>query len=185
MSVNKNTPQRRRHVEQLVFNAPNHGLQSSFCFGTAWQRLSHKDHVCLDSLRGSCVNIGTKQRRLAWPLRKDDTHKSRGVNILTRTVRAKGSCHILTLSVAKVYLRHHILTGEASAKGSCLLTDTGTREASQLRVFATRWQRMAICVYIYIYMYSNYIISYYSTLSMLYIYIYVHIYIYIYIHTHI
>ena len=36
---------------------------------------------CLDSLRGSSVKIGTIQRRLAWPLRKDDTHKSRSVNI--------------------------------------------------------------------------------------------------------
>ena len=34
----------------------------------------------LDSLRGSSVKIGTMQRRLAWPLRKDDTHKSRSVN---------------------------------------------------------------------------------------------------------
>ena len=34
----------------------------------------------LDSLRGPSVNIGTIQRRLAWPLRKDDTHKSRSVN---------------------------------------------------------------------------------------------------------
>ena len=33
----------------------------------------------LDSLRGSSVKIGTIQRRLAWPLRKDDTHKSRSV----------------------------------------------------------------------------------------------------------
>ena len=32
-----------------------------------------------DSLRGSSVKIGTIQRRLAWPLRKDDTHKSRSV----------------------------------------------------------------------------------------------------------
>ena len=31
----------------------------------------------LDSFRGSSVKIGTIQRRLAWPLRKDDTHKSR------------------------------------------------------------------------------------------------------------
>ena len=30
-----------------------------------------------DSLRGSSDKIGTIQRRLAWPLRKDDTHKSR------------------------------------------------------------------------------------------------------------
>ena len=34
----------------------------------------------LDSLRGSSVKVGTIQRRLAWPLRKDDTHKSRSVN---------------------------------------------------------------------------------------------------------
>ena len=33
-----------------------------------------------DSLRGSSVKLGTMQRRLAWPLRKDDTHKSRSVN---------------------------------------------------------------------------------------------------------
>ena len=33
----------------------------------------------LDSLRGSSVKIGTIQRRLEWPLRKDDTHKSRSV----------------------------------------------------------------------------------------------------------
>ena len=35
----------------------------------------------MDSLRGSSVKIGTMQRRLAWPLRKDDTHKSRRVNM--------------------------------------------------------------------------------------------------------
>ena len=34
----------------------------------------------MDSLRGSSVKIGTIQRRLAWPLRKDDTHKSRSVS---------------------------------------------------------------------------------------------------------
>ena len=31
----------------------------------------------MDSLRGSSVKIGTIQRRLAWPLRKGDTHKAR------------------------------------------------------------------------------------------------------------
>ena len=36
--------------------------------------------LILDSLRGSSVKIGTIQRRLAWPLRKDDTHKSRSVH---------------------------------------------------------------------------------------------------------
>ena len=42
-----------------------------------------------DSLRGSCVKIGTIQRRLAWPLRKDYTHKSRSVNIVYVMLRAK------------------------------------------------------------------------------------------------
>ena len=36
----------------------------------------------LDSLRGSSVEIGTLQRRLAWPQHKDDTHKSRSVDNL-------------------------------------------------------------------------------------------------------
>jgi len=40
---------------------------------------SHRRLMQLDSLRGSSVKIGTIQRRLAWPLRKDDTHKSRSV----------------------------------------------------------------------------------------------------------
>ena len=34
----------------------------------------------MDSFRGSSVKMGSIQRRLAWPLRKDDTHKSRSVN---------------------------------------------------------------------------------------------------------
>ena len=40
----------------------------------------HANSVLPDSLRGSSVKIGTIQRRLAWPLRKDDTHKSRSVD---------------------------------------------------------------------------------------------------------
>jgi len=42
------------------------------------------NHILLDSLRGSSVKIGTIQRRLAWPLRKDDTHKSRSVSNFLR-----------------------------------------------------------------------------------------------------
>ena len=34
----------------------------------------------MDPLRGSSVKFGTVQRGLAWPLRQDDTHKSRSVN---------------------------------------------------------------------------------------------------------
>ena len=40
--------------------------------------------VELDSPRGSPVKLGTIQRRLAGPLRKDDTHKSRSVKIIRR-----------------------------------------------------------------------------------------------------
>ena len=42
----------------------------------------------MDSLRGSSVKNGTIQRRLAWPLRKDDTHKSISVNNYYRTCKA-------------------------------------------------------------------------------------------------
>ena len=35
--------------------------------------------ISMESLRGSSDKIGTIQRKLAWPLRKDDTHKSRSV----------------------------------------------------------------------------------------------------------
>ena len=46
--------------------------------GSDGQRLALFDaQILLDSFRGSSVKIGTIQRRLAWPLRKDDTHKSR------------------------------------------------------------------------------------------------------------
>merc|ERR1712000_349998 len=40
-------------------------------------------------LRGASVKIGTIQRRLAWPLRKDDTHKSRSVNNFFKKLRAE------------------------------------------------------------------------------------------------
>ena len=36
-----------------------------------------------EPLRWSSVKIGTIQRRLAWPLRKDDTHKSRSIALLS------------------------------------------------------------------------------------------------------
>ena len=44
-------------------------------------RTSLPDGILTDSLRGSFVKIGTTQRILAWPLRKDDTHKSGSVLI--------------------------------------------------------------------------------------------------------
>ena len=45
------------------------------CHGVTQSRVDD-----LEPLRRASVKIGTIQRRLAWPLRKDDTHKSRSVN---------------------------------------------------------------------------------------------------------
>ena len=69
-----------RHVEDASAHSPAHP-------GYEGRRLQVRRDMhfratgLLDSLRGSSVKIGTIQRRLAWPLRKDDTHKSRSVNI--------------------------------------------------------------------------------------------------------
>jgi hypothetical protein len=46
--------------------------------------------LLLDSLRGSSVKMGTIQRSLAWPLHKDDTHKSRSVIIFRIKASAGG-----------------------------------------------------------------------------------------------
>ena len=52
-----------------------------------------------DSLRGSSVKIGTIQRRLAWPLRKDDTHKSRSVtNFLNSFLMVFVQCLVTRLA---------------------------------------------------------------------------------------
>ena len=49
--------------------------------GGAEEHVPFRADLLLDSLRRSPVKIGTIQRRLAWPLRRDDTHKSRSVSI--------------------------------------------------------------------------------------------------------
>ena len=55
----------------------------SVCVGVCFPlpRTTYKNNKSLDSFRGSSVKIGTIPRRLAWPLPKDDTHKSRRVSI--------------------------------------------------------------------------------------------------------
>jgi len=42
--------------------------------------------INMGSLRGSSVRTGTIRRRVAWPLRKDDTCKSRNVNNTLKTM---------------------------------------------------------------------------------------------------
>ena len=51
------------------------------------KRLGSKKVLPPDSLWGSSVKIGKKQRRLAWPLRKDDTHTSRSENMFDVTCK--------------------------------------------------------------------------------------------------
>ena len=65
--------------------------------------------VLLDPLRRSSVKIGTIQRRLAWPLRKDDTHKSRSVNNFLQH-------NLILFWVAS-------LLGQLSTRPGCFLAD--------------------------------------------------------------
>ena len=59
----------------------------------------------MDSLRGSSVKIGTIQRRLAWPLRKDDTHKSRSVSHFCSPRLSQPSAPLLLLFAVALRLR--------------------------------------------------------------------------------
>ena len=57
----------------------------------------------IDSFRGSSVKIGTIQRRLAWPLRKDDTHKSRSDTSFFCCLHfAPGQCGPFTCMIANI-----------------------------------------------------------------------------------
>ena len=77
------------HCILFLLKSKNRGAQSCVGKGRRRQgvgsfvRSSYVSALCpvvMDSLRESSVKLGTIQRRLAWPLRKDDTHKSRSVN---------------------------------------------------------------------------------------------------------
>jgi hypothetical protein len=62
----------------------------------------------LDCLRGSSVKMGTIQRSLAWPLHKDDTHKSRSVIIFGIKASAGG----------RIFSNHEKQADPQSRKGS-------------------------------------------------------------------
>ena len=70
--------------------------------------------IISDPLRRSSVKIGTIQRRLAWPLRKDDTHKSRSVSHFLPIFRISAlflcipACPAGTVIVDALQLRQHI-----------------------------------------------------------------------------
>ena len=69
----------------------------------------------MDFLGGSSVKIGTIQRRLAWPLRKDDTHKSRSVNMFKQTAPGRERRQPADL---RAVVGAHDLTGGPSVMGS-------------------------------------------------------------------
>ena len=58
----------------------------------------------LDSLRGSSDKIGTIQRRLAWPLRKDDTHKSRSVPSFLPHLEVSDDCGVECVCVCVIVM---------------------------------------------------------------------------------
>ena len=60
------------------------------------------------SLRGSSVEVGTIQRILAWPLRKDDAHTSRSVNnMLWFTSRLQTTLYIIWWCTSLHISRNH------------------------------------------------------------------------------
>ena len=69
-----NEGQTRWNINYPIFQADEKNKKQK-------QGATHLQKNNSDSLRRSSVKIGTIQRRLAWPLRKDDTHKSRSVSI--------------------------------------------------------------------------------------------------------
>jgi hypothetical protein len=77
------------------------------CVPTLGRGLRSPFPFLLDSLWGSSVNIGTKQKTLAWPMRKDDTRESRSVIILERQGLCPGKsvvCNHPTPKCPTVYL---------------------------------------------------------------------------------
>ncbi len=53
--------------------------------------------------RGSSIKIGTIQRSFAWPLRKDDMHKSRSVNNIYMYIYICNVTYIIQ-KIDKIYI---------------------------------------------------------------------------------
>ena len=72
-----------------------------------------------DSLRGSSIKIGTIERRLAWPLRKDDTHKSQYCGFPPGIVRQDWNDARLGLQMTSRN-SHHRLSAYLRVRSRCL-----------------------------------------------------------------
>ena len=99
--------------------------------------LARKDKLKLvDSFRGSSVKIGTIQRRLAWPLRKDDTHKSRsGNHFLPMLTRCKSGS-------AREFLSGH---AQVEKWRRLAATRSKSRHGSHFAATGTKLRRASIC----------------------------------------
>ena len=117
----------------------------------------HMHKLETDSLRGSSVKIGTVQRILAWPLRKDDVHRPRGVNKMHKLEMMR--CDFAPF-------------GTADPNRTCLaavrhlaeprLSQASSRQVLTFRLSAEDFpgqgqteKNNKMCVYIYIYIYTS------------------------------
>ena len=97
----------------------------------------------LDSLRGSSVKIGTIQRRLAWPLRKDDTHKSRSVNSFFVVPRYATCC---AHSTGQQYQRKPRTQSDRRSQGGSGVRTWGGTDRPRCRSGKTCILRLCICL---------------------------------------
>ena len=73
-----------------------------------------------DPLRRSCINIGTAQRRLAWPLRKNDTHKARSVS------QCLASCQLVAMVRPRPQDSNRYASCSANSRSESPATETHT-----------------------------------------------------------
>ena len=119
------------------------------------------------------------QRRFAWPLHKDDTHKSRSVNnvyVTCKTPLEESTCGDISLQNTK-----SVYFGTGLLPGGCVL-EYGIVYYVMLHYIISLYYRY-ICIHTMSCHYS--IIYYVMSLYVMYVYVYIYIYIYIYIHMYI
>ena len=83
--------------------------------------------VSSDGLRGSSVKYGTIQGRLAWPLRKDDTHTSRSVNNLCMYVYIYMYIHVYIYIYIYICIYTYITRRSRSTAPPCGRAASSTR----------------------------------------------------------
>ena len=102
-------------------------------------------HLGADSFRGSSVKIGTIQRSFAWPLREDDTRKSRSVN----------KClYVCLKTIAIITLDYDVPRRGEPARLRRGEEEHALPQEARTHVYAYMYMYMCIYMYIYIYIYT-------------------------------